>query len=61
MIARPGQLVSNKVIFVWVFENQRKVGICSKLRLPWAGPTLVVEKLSDVHCKIKKEPDPSVR
>ena len=42
--------------FVWVFNNQRKVGVCSKLRLPWTGPELVVEKLSDVHCKIQKGP-----
>lgn len=42
--------------FVWLHNNQRKVGLSTKLRLPWEGPELVVNKLSDVHCKIQKSP-----
>ena len=42
--------------FVWLFIHQRKPGLTNKLRLPWDGPYLVVEKLSDVHVRIQKSP-----
>ena len=42
--------------FVWLYSYQRKPGISKKLRLPWEGPFLVLQKLSDVHCKIQRSP-----
>jgi hypothetical protein len=42
--------------FVWLFSHQRKPGITRKLRLPWEGPYLVVQKFSDVHVRIQKSP-----
>ncbi len=42
--------------FVWLFSRARKPGITNKLRLPWEGPYLVVQKLSDVHVRIQKSP-----
>ena len=42
--------------FVWLFVHQRKPGFTNKLRLPWDGPFLVVEQLSDVHVRIQKSP-----
>jgi len=42
--------------FVWLFSRARKPGITNKLRLPWEGPYLVIQKLSDVHVRIQKSP-----
>ena len=42
--------------FVWLHNPQRKIGVSSKLRLPWEGPYLVVDRLSDVHYRIQKSP-----
>jgi hypothetical protein len=40
--------------FVWLYISARKPGTTNKLRLPWDGPYLVVQKLSDVHVRIQK-------
>ena len=42
--------------FVWLLNHQRKVGLSTKLRLPWEGPFLVLGKLSDVHYRIQRSP-----
>ena len=42
--------------FVWLLSHQRRVGLSTKLRLPWEGPFLVLAKLSDVHYRIQRSP-----
>ena len=42
--------------FVWLHNPQRKIGVSSKLRIPWEGPYMIVDKLSDVHVRIQKSP-----
>ncbi len=40
--------------FVWLYNTTRKPGMSKKLALPWEGPYLVVQALSDVTLRIQK-------
>jgi hypothetical protein len=51
---RVTSIVYGEKEFVWLHNPQRKVGVSSKLRLPWEGPYLIMDKLSDVHYRIQK-------
>ena len=39
---------------VWIYDPQRKIGVCSKLTSPWKGPAVVVKVIDDVHYKVKR-------
>ena len=39
---------------VWVYDPIRKVGVCTKLTMPWKGPAVIVKVLDDVHYKVKR-------
>ena len=41
---------------VWLHNPQRKKGISPKLRRPWEGPYVVVERLNDVVYRIQQGP-----
>ena len=41
---------------VWLHNPQRKKGISPKLRRPWEGPYVVVERLNDVVHRIQRGP-----
>ena len=41
---------------VWLHNPQRKKGISPKLRRPWEGPYVVVERLNDVVYRIQRGP-----
>ena len=40
--------------FVWLYDTKRKIGLSKKLSLPWEGPYLVVQVLSDVTVRIQR-------
>ena len=42
--------------FVWLFCQQKYKGLCPKLQKAWAGPYLVVHKLSDALYRVQKSP-----
>ncbi|WAR13277.1 hypothetical protein MAR_027457 [Mya arenaria] len=41
---------------VWLYDNSRRHGICSKLSSAWKGPYLVVAKLDDLVYMVKRSP-----
>ena len=42
--------------FVWLYNHQRKPGMCRKLTLPWEGPYMITTKLCDVVYRIQRTP-----
>ena len=41
---------------VWLFNPQRKKGVCPKLTCPWKGPYVVVDRINDVVYRIRQGP-----
>ncbi|KAK3100422.1 hypothetical protein FSP39_019732 [Pinctada imbricata] len=39
---------------VWIYEPQRKVGVCSKLTSSWKGPYVIIRRVDDIHYLVKR-------
>ena len=41
---------------VWLYNPQRKKGVCPKLTCPWKGPYVVIDRINDVVYRIRQGP-----
>ncbi|XP_074026894.1 uncharacterized protein [Leptinotarsa decemlineata] len=41
---------------VWLYQHQRRKGVCPKLQIPWQGPYLVTKKINDLVYRIQLSP-----
>lgn len=41
---------------VWLYNPQRKKGVCPKLTCPWKGPYVVLQRINDVLYRIRQGP-----
>ena len=53
---KASERLSNPGDAVWLYNPQRKKGVCPKLACPWKGPYVVIDRINDVVYRIRQGP-----